>query len=222
MVDEARQEPAEPNVAGVSSFWPRRLRRLAIQFATFAVIFAAIWALRGESPFPLPWAGGGTESQDFFTLGPTGNVRGRGPGLGQPAPDFALENAAGDVVRLSDFRGKTVVVNFWATWCAPCRKEFPELVKLYEGSTDVVIIGVNLQENADQVRAFADEFGAEFPLVIDADGTVAESYRLLGLPSTYFVDAGGVLREQHFGQLSAKIIEEKVTTTKAAFVTSVP
>jgi peroxiredoxin len=192
------------------------VRRLAIQVVTFAVIFAAIWALRGGPPFPMPWAGGGEESQDFFTLGPTGNVRGRGPGLGQPAPDFALENADGDVVRLTDFRGKTVVVNFWATWCTPCRKEFPELVKLHEGSTDVVIIGVNLQENANQVRDFAEEFGAQFPIVIDADGTVAESYRLLGLPSTYFVDPEGVLREQHFGQLSGKIIEEKVATTRTA------
>lgn len=215
MVDDVAGDPPGSEVEAVPSPRLWRLRRPVLQAVTLALIFAAIWGLRGEPPFPLPWRGG-EQSPDFFTLGPTGNVRGRGPGLGQTAPDFALENADEDIVRLSDFRGKTVVLNFWATWCDPCRKEFPELVKLDAESADLVVVGVNLQENATQVRDFADEFGARFPVVIDADGKVAESYRVLGLPSTYFVDATGILREQHFGQLSKGILNEKVAATRAA------
>lgn len=222
MYDDDRGSPAGSDAEAVPARWPRRLRRLAMQAAALAVIFFAIWALRGEPPFPMPWSGGSGQSQDFFTLGPTGNVRGRGPGLGKPAPDFALQSAEGEIVQLSDFRGRTVVLNFWATWCAPCRKEFPELVKLSKERSDVVVIGVNLQESAKQAADFAEEFGAEFPIVIDADGTVADSYRLLGLPSTYFIDATGVLREQHFGQLSASILNEKISTTRAAAPTPVP
>lgn len=156
---------------------------------------------------------------DFFSTGgeALGAERGKGPGLGKPAPDFNLLDTGGKPVSLNDFRGKVVLLNFWATWCTPCRKEFPELVKTYAGGNgDVVVIGINMQENRDQVREFADEFGAEFPILIDPKAEVADAYRLLGLPSTYFIDQQGVLREQHFGLLNPEIIEDKIETTRTA------
>lgn len=158
-------------------------------------------------------------NSDFFSTSgePLGAERGDGPGLGKPAPEFTLLNTDGSAVSLSDFRGNVVLINFWATWCTPCRKEFPELVKTYaDGSGDVVVIGVNMQENRDQVRAFADEYGADFPILIDPKAEVADAYRVLGLPSTYFVDQQGVLREQQFGLLTPAIIQEKLERTRAA------
>lgn len=164
-------------------------------------------------------------SSDFFSTSgePLGAERGNGPGLGKPAPGFTLLDTNGKAVSLSDFRGKVVLLNFWATWCSPCRKEFPELVKVYaDGTTDVVVIGVNMQENADQVREFAEEYGASFPILIDPKAEVAEAYRMLGLPSSYFIDQRGVLREQHFGLLKPDLIDEKIETTRAAGLATAP
>ena len=164
-------------------------------------------------------------NSDFFSTSgePLGADRGSGPGLGKPAPEFALIDTGGNVVQLSDFRGKVVLLNFWATWCAPCRKEFPELVKAYgDGTGDVVIVGINMQENRDEVRRFAEEFGADFPILIDPKAEAAEAYRLLGLPSSYFIDQQGVLREQHFGLLSAEIISDKVETARSAGIATAP
>jgi peroxiredoxin len=210
----------------------RSWRLLAFQVLVVASIAAGIWVLGGDAPFPTPWnskaatvssrtpsaSSTGTAS-DFFALGPTGDFRGDGPGIGKPAPDFVLATPDGDVVRLSDFRGKIVILNFWATWCVPCRKEFPELVKTYDPNSDIVVVGVDLQENAGEVRDFAAQFGATYPIVIDQDAKVADSYRLLGLPSTYFIDKEGVLRAQQFGQLTREIIDKRVAKTRAGTAT---
>lgn len=190
-----------------------------------ALVFVTIWAidnnkvpgLRQDDPAVVTLGG------DFFsTTGePLGAERGSGPGLGKPAPEFTLLDTDGKAVRLADFRGKVVLLNFWATWCAPCRQEFPELVKTYRnGGGQVVVIGINMQENREQVREFADEYGADFPILIDPKAEAAEAYRLLGLPSSYFIDQQGVLREQHFGLLKREIIEDKIEKTRAAGVAS--
>lgn len=206
----------------------RRWRLFAFQVVVLASIAAGIWMLGGGATFPTPWtskapsvaprtpseSSTGTASE-FVALGPTGDFRGDGPGIGKPAPDFALATPDGGVVRLSDFRGKIVILNFWATWCAPCRKEFPELVKTSDQNSDIVVIGVDLQENRDEVRSFAAQFGATYPIVIDRDAKVADSYRLLGLPSTYFIDTEGILRAQQFGLLTRELIDKRVAKTRA-------
>lgn len=115
---------------------------------------------------------------------------------GALAPDFLLEQVDGPDLRLSDFRGQPVVLNFWATWCSPCRKEMPQFVEAYDQYTDdgLVIVGLNLQEGETIARNFADDFGMDFPIVIDRDGEMRDRYRLLGLPSTYFIGRDGVIR----------------------------
>lgn len=142
-----------------------------------------------------------------------GSAGGPAPKIGELAPDFTLLDLDGNIVRLSDFRGKTVVMNAWATWCPPCRKEFPELVELYDANKDrgLVVLGLNLQEPREQVRKFAQEYGAEFPIVIDVDADVVAQYRLLGLPTTWFIDSQGILRAQQVGLLTKKIIADKLS-----------
>ncbi len=120
---------------------------------------------------------------------------------GALAPDFLLERLEGGDLRLSDFRGHPVVVNFWATWCSPCRREIPQFVDAYDRFRDegLVIIGVNLQESKSIVQEFAGDFGMEFPIAIDRNGAVADRYRLLGLPMTFFIDRQGVVRSVFAG-----------------------
>lgn len=121
---------------------------------------------------------------------------------GALAPDFLLEQLDGPDLRLSDFRGQPVVLNFWATWCAPCRKEMPQFVRAYDKYKDdgLVIIGLNLQEGRTIAQDFADDFGMDFPIVIDRDGEMRGRYHNLPLPATYFIDRDGVIKSFFWGQ----------------------
>ncbi|MHB8376396.1 MAG: TlpA family protein disulfide reductase [Dehalococcoidia bacterium] len=198
------------------------LRWVVLPVNTVALTVLLIWALQ-SGRFPGLGRESAASSQgvqaNFFSLSgqPLGAARGSGPGLERPAPEFALQDLDGRAVRLSDFRGKVVLVNFWATWCPPCRKEFPELVRAYdESGGTLVVLGVDLQENPDAVRKFAAEYGAKFPIVIDVKASVAEAYRVFGIPSSYFIDQQGVLRDEYFGAMTRKIIADKVAKTRLA------
>lgn len=199
------------------------LRNVILPLNSVGLIVLLIWALQSGR---IPGFNNGpavadvsTTQSSFFGLNgkPLGAAKGGGPGIGKPAPAFALQDTDGIAVQLSDFRGKVVLVNFWATWCAPCRKEFPELAKAYDDHNgELVVLAVDLQESPDEVRKFAEEYGAKFPIVIDANADVAGAYRLLGLPSSYFVDQQGILRDQFFGPLSRKTLDEKIEKTRQA------
>lgn len=119
------------------------------------------------------------------------------PEVGQPAPDFALANARAPdrVVRLSDFRGRPVVLNWFATWCGPCRAEIPDFKAAYEAlGGAVVFLGINLEESAGDATGMLGEYGATYPALLDEEGAVALHYRLPGMPTTFFIDAEGVVR----------------------------
>jgi peroxiredoxin len=115
---------------------------------------------------------------------------------GKLAPDFLLETLDGGELSLSDLRGQAVALNFWASWCAPCRKEIPQLVAASDQFAEqgLVVVGANLQESPDTIRRYAEDFGMDFPIALDRTGSVADEYRLLGIPTTYFIDRQGVIR----------------------------
>ena len=146
------------------------------------------------------------------------NPTGRSPStqVGRAAPDFLLQTPDGDELRFSDLRGSPVLVNFWASWCTPCRQEMPEIVRAYDAAEPegLVVVAINLQENSEQVLEFADEYGMRFPVVIDRRGQVAEAWRIggpiEGIPSSYFIDADGVVRGRVFGPMTAETIEEEL------------
>lgn len=132
--------------------------------------------------------------------------------VGDKAYDFTLRDLDGNDVALSDFAGQPVAVNFWATWCAPCRLEMPELQNAYEvyQDQDLVILAVNAQEQEQHVRDFFDELGFTFTPLLDSDGQVGKAYGALGLPSTYFIDGSGEVTAVHRGILSGGQIEAYV------------
>lgn len=106
--------------------------------------------------------------------------------------EFVLPDLRGDPVRLKDFRGKVVFVNFWATWCVPCREEMPSMERLHRqyGGRGLVMLAVNYREGRKEVQAFMDELKLTFPVLLD-DGTVTTRYGVFALPATYLVDRQG-------------------------------
>ena len=132
---------------------------------------------------------------------------------GHPAPDFALKNLDGEQVRLSDFKGKPVIVNFWATWCPPCRAEFPDFQKVsVEQGDRLAIIGVNhtTGDSPQFVPDFVAEFGITFPIVLDETGETIKTYKVIGLPTTVFIDSDGIVKEVFTGPINKAFIESKL------------
>ena len=122
--------------------------------------------------------------------------------VGQKAPRFTLPDLAGKPVRLDDFLGKkAVLINFWATWCEPCREEMPTLERLsVERRASLAVLGVSLDGvGRDRVRAFVRELGVTFPILLDPGATVARQYRIRALPTSYIVDREGVVRYREIG-----------------------
>jgi peroxiredoxin len=134
----------------------------------------------------------------------------RGLEPGQLAPDFTLQFADGTKTQLSDWQGQPIVLNFWATWCAPCREEMPEFVAAYDRYQDdgLVIVGVNAQESASQAAEFMGNFGMDFPVALDERGDVQQLYNVRGLPTTVFIDREGRIVERWAGLLRASALEE--------------
>jgi cytochrome c biogenesis protein CcmG/thiol:disulfide interchange protein DsbE len=128
-----------------------------------------------------------------------------GPGVGRQAPDFRLESLDGRQVSLADYAGQVVLLNFWATWCPPCKEEIPAIEKAYQAHRDdgFVVLGINDGEASEVIRAFADELGITYPVLIDKRGDVAAQYRRRGLPLTVIVDRDGVIQVRHEGYLTA-------------------
>lgn len=130
-------------------------------------------------------------------------------GGNKPAPDFTLATLRGDTLRLSDLRGRIVVLNFWATWCAPCRIETPEFVALQEvfKNWGVQFVGLSVDEEGfDVVRPFAEAYGINYPVVVD-DGTVAARYEgITGYPTTYLINRRGEITHYMPGMLTQETL----------------
>jgi len=139
--------------------------------------------------------------------------------VGEPVPDFRLDTPDGGALQLSDYLGQAVVLNFWATWCGPCRAEMPELQGIhdqYGASGLLTVIGVDEMESEDSVRSFVDELDLTFPMALDRRGEVAETFGLIGLPGTFFIDADGILRARVLGQLHGELLEDGLASILGA------
>jgi peroxiredoxin len=119
------------------------------------------------------------------------------------APDFTLHTLGGPNLRLQEQRGRVVMVNFWATWCTPCRQEMPQLNKLYEKyrASGFVLLGVNVDDDTRHAADVALKLGLKFPVLLDTDKTVSRLYDLNTMPSTVLIDRDGRVRYLHRGYL---------------------
>jgi thiol-disulfide isomerase/thioredoxin len=143
---------------------------------------------------------------------PTAEPIGRFLAAGSPAPSFTLKTLDGGRVSLSDYTGRPVFINFWATWCGPCRTEMPEIVAAYEAHKGeglaVLAVDATQLDIVDDVRAFAQQFKMPFPVLLDEDNVVNEAYSIIGLPTSVFVDAEGQVSGVNIGPMTSDVIEK--------------
>lgn len=140
---------------------------------------------------------------------------GGSPLLGKPAPAFTLEDLAGTPVSLADYAGRPVIVNFWASWCVPCREEFPAFraARAAHADAGLEILGIIHKDAPSSAQAFADAQGAAWPLLADPGEAVYAAYRGVGgIPISIFVDGAGIVRAVSFGPLSEEALAIQLKT----------
>lgn len=130
------------------------------------------------------------------------------------AADFTLKNLEGEEVSLSDYRGKYVFLNFWATWCVYCDLEMPDFQEFYEANEDLVILAVNYKEDLKTVKDYIEDGGYTFPVVLDTDGAINEMYYVTAYPTTFFIDKEGILLAYYPGMLTPELMEEGLKILK--------
>jgi peroxiredoxin len=136
------------------------------------------------------------------------------PWKGGATPPLELRNLEGRVTRLADYRGKVLLVNFWATWCEPCRAEMPSMNRLRASlaGRPFEVLAVNLGEPESRIRRFLEQVPLDFPVLLDQDKAVAKAWQARILPASYLVDADGRIRFSHFGEAdwSAEALKQQV------------
>ena len=194
----------------------RPLVRATIAIVLLAALGGAVLLVRsqraGSTNGPVSLAGAPTSVAAATEEAGLGSLDSQKPIKGQIAPDFVLRNADGQLVKLSDLRGKVVWVNFWASWCVPCKKELPDIQKIYDEkhAAGLEVLAVNWQDDIDTARSFFASRELHLPLLLDHSGRVYEQYRLQGLPDSFFIDREGNLAAFQFGFLTEAKMRERL------------
>jgi peroxiredoxin len=182
----------------------------AVLLAALAAVFIAVRAGEGDDGPELVAPPTGVASPEPDDA--RGALTDDGPVVGRPAPDFELSTADGELVRLSDLRGKVVFINFWATWCRPCKQELPDIEKLYEEkqSEGLEVIAINYEDSRADAVAYFTDGQLDMPMLLDRNGSVYDQYRLQGLPDSFFVDRDGNLAALHYGFMSEEKMRQRL------------
>jgi thiol-disulfide isomerase/thioredoxin len=144
-----------------------------------------------------------------------GTAINKGELLNKVAPDFTLETLDGETITLSELKGKKVFINFWTSWCPPCRDEMPEIQTFSKQHPDIVILAVDLRntEKSDEaVQEYINEYEYTFSVLLDRKGDVGQSYKVITLPTSYFVNTKGEVQYKFIGPLTVEKMEELVNT----------
>lgn len=180
-------------------------RFLFILLLIVAVIVGGLFILRNmrdnEDDVETPQKSEDVASSEVKSTGPSDDVKEEASGEDtkpkerelKEAPDFTLKDLSGKEVSLSDYRGKIVLINFWATWCGYCKIEMPDFQKVQDENEDLVVLAVNVMEDEGVVSDYIQEGGYNFQVVLDKEGSVAKTYLINAFPTTYVVDEEGML-----------------------------
>jgi peroxiredoxin len=138
---------------------------------------------------------------------------------GSKAPDFAFTTLDDQNHSLKDYRGKMVILNFWATWCPPCKEEIPEMQRFYKEyhSENVEILAVNLtyaETKPGKIKEFAKNYGITFPIPLDQKNTIGKQFHAVSIPTSYFIDKKGIIRKMHIGPMDYDFIKREVKEMK--------
>jgi cytochrome c biogenesis protein CcmG, thiol:disulfide interchange protein DsbE len=179
-----------------------RLGTLAVMAVTAAII-VAVAVMANPS---------GASTDGLTAVSVSGAATGPAPTVGQPAPNFVATTIDGKTVELSELKGKPVWLTFGASWCQPCRAENADIKATYEkyASSGLVVLAVFISEDADTVKDYADRVGLGYVKVADPSTEIASQYRILGIPSHFFIGADGILRSMTIGTLDSAAMEEAV------------
>lgn len=174
------------------------------------------WLVSNEGEFARAFSGQGTS-----TVKGLGMLAPQRPKEGELAPDFALLDARDgkSVVTLSSFRGKAVVLNWYASWCRPCKDEMPELDAAYkQANGDLVVLGLDWLESREKAQGVLEEYGATYPAVLDSEGAVHDHYRVAGTPTSYFIDKDGIVRSARTGPVEGEMLAERLAQIGITYV----
>jgi peroxiredoxin len=204
-MNEATAAERADSTGAAGGYAPQRVDR-----ATLAVLAALIFVGAGW----LAWAHRTAAPRGGPGWGPMDSILAASAGrqIGRPAPPIVLTDPAGRTHSLEELRGQVVLVNFWASWCAPCRVEMPELdlaAREY-GAAGFQVLAVNVQDGADAVRRFGEELKLQSPLLLDPTGDVAKSYKVAGLPTSFLVDRDGMIRDARYGVLARSYLDARL------------
>lgn len=134
---------------------------------------------------------------------------------GEKAPDFQQRTLAGEEMALSDLEGKKVIINFWATWCPPCKAEMPHMQDFYHNQKEnnVEILAVNLTETEKDernIKNFVQDYGLTFPVLLDRSGEIGKTYQAITIPTSYFIDSKGIIRKKIIGPMDKEMMTELI------------
>ncbi|TAK36857.1 MAG: TlpA family protein disulfide reductase [Chloroflexota bacterium] len=178
-----------------------RLRDIGVALVIGLVVVGVVFALN--------WQG---EDKSGGVTGRSLGAGGAAPQVGKSAADFTVAGVDGRPLHLSDFKGRPVWLNFWATWCPPCRAEMPDIVAVYdeEQSKDLVILAVSIGEDADTVRQYVEKAGMKFTVGVDGRQSIADMYRVSGIPTHIFIDRDGIVRDVQVGGMSRSLMKQRL------------
>jgi len=137
---------------------------------------------------------------------------------GQLAPDFQLQNLSGESVKLSDYKGKKVILNFWASWCPPCKAEMPHMEQFYKEhkNSDISLVSVNLtnaEKSMSSVKQFMNDYKLTFPILLDKDGMIGNEYQAITIPTSYIIDSTGVIQKRIVGPMDQETMNDLIRKT---------